>query len=530
MAIVEGAFFKAGLYAVAALIGYRHGADVPGLGPAIDSFCAALGGVLNRQARARATRVASGLEELARAERIDFAPIEATLGDLFARHGLQATELIDLELDPEQAAARVRTRGAALFAGLDEGQPELVHKALIRTYATLIEDTDFLEVAQPTVLRALLAQRGAIDRLPPETAAAVRTLLGGNLLDAGQRLLPSEHPDSMLLRAEYGVVPFDPGRQPDLAALLAWCRDGPAKGICLITAAGGTGKTRLALELARQLRFDDWQAGFLSWDADDAPGFALDELLGAQRDLLIIVDYAQTRREIIEDVLRRLARHPVACRRRVLLLARTAGEWWDGLRTRDGDVRDLFKRLGGASIEQQLGSLAASAEERERAFKAAREALANRLGLEADLPLPDLTLPHFAQALFLHIAAVASLRGERPGTEKELLDGVLDREEGTWRKALDAVGLPTAQFFEPFAQGAALLTLAGGAATAAEARSVLRRVPTLTDQLNTTLETPIEILASLYPGSGLQTRNAGRSSGGGAGRRDAAPLDRRRSS
>lgn len=499
MAIVEMAFFKAGLYAVAALIGHRRGADVPGLGFAIDSLCEALGGVFNRRARQQAAKIGDGLKELARAEGIDLAPVEATLEDLFARHGLQASELIDLGLDPEEAAARVRTRGAGLFSGLDEGQPELIHKALIRTYVTLIEDTDFLESAQATVLRALLAQRDAIERLPPETAGAVRTLLGSNLLDAGQRLLPTEHPDSMLLRAEYGVVPFHPGRQPDVDALLAWCREGPAKGIRLITAAGGMGKTRLALELARHLRFDDWQAGFLLRDADDAPGFALDELLEAERSLLIIVDYAQTRRAIVEDVLRRLARHPAARPRRVLLLARTAGEWWDDLRARDGDVRDLFERLSGTSIELQLGALAASLEERERVFTAARAAFAKRLSLEESstrVPPPDLRQQHFDQALFLHIAALASLRGDQPVTEEELLDWVLLREEGTWRRALDAVGLPAAQFFEPLAQGAALLTLAGGAATTVEAWSLLRRVPSLADQPNVTLEALLRILAS----------------------------------
>ena len=167
MAIVEGAFFKAGLYAAAALIGYRHGADAPGLGPLIESVCTALGGLLNRRARAQATRIASGLEELARTERVDLAPVETTLEDLFARHGLQAPELIDLGLDPEKAAARVRTRGQDLFIGLDEGQPELVDKALKRAYATLMEDTGFLETARVTVLRALLGQREAIDRLPP---------------------------------------------------------------------------------------------------------------------------------------------------------------------------------------------------------------------------------------------------------------------------------------------------------------------------------------------------------------------------
>ena len=66
MAIVEGAFFKAGLYAAAALIGYHRGADVPGLGPAIDAFCTALGHRLNGQTRGQATRIAGGLRELAR--------------------------------------------------------------------------------------------------------------------------------------------------------------------------------------------------------------------------------------------------------------------------------------------------------------------------------------------------------------------------------------------------------------------------------------------------------------------------------
>ena len=449
MAIVEGVFFKAGLYAAAALIGYRHGADVPGLGPAIDSLCTALGGLLNRQARARATRVASGLEELARVERIDLAPIQATLEALFARYGLQAPELIDVGLDPEKAAARVRARGEALFRGLDEGQPELVSKALRRAYAVVIEDTDFLETTQATVLRTLLAQRDAIERLPPEMANEVRALLGSNLLDAGQRLLPAKPRESLLLRAEYHVVPFDPGRQQDLDDLLVWCRGDSAKGIRLVTSAGGVGKTRLGIELADRLRLDGWHAGFLLHNADAAPAFAFDALFEADRHLLVVVDYAETRRATVEDLVRRLALHPSLHRRRILLLARSAGEWWDDLRTRDGDVRDLFERLGDTGLEVQLGNLAASIEQRERSFAAAREAFAKHLDLDNvpahNLP-PDLTQRHSAQALFLHIEALASLRGERPETEDELLDWVLRREEGAWRRALKAADLPTGQF------------------------------------------------------------------------------------
>jgi hypothetical protein len=50
---------------------------------------------------------------LARTERIDLAPIEATLEDLFARHGLQASELVDLDLVPERAATLVAHSRAA---------------------------------------------------------------------------------------------------------------------------------------------------------------------------------------------------------------------------------------------------------------------------------------------------------------------------------------------------------------------------------------------------------------------------------
>lgn len=505
--ILESAFFKAGLYAAAALIGYQQGQDVPGLSPAIDAFCEALDAFLNRRLRGQAARIGEALRDLGRAERIDIAPVEATLEDLFARYGLQAPELIDLDLDPERAAEYVRGRGEAVFIGLSDHERGLVYNALKRTYATLIEDTDFLQTAQANVLRALLAQRDAINALPLNTAQAVRSIFGANLLDARFRILPTEPREAELLWAEYAAVPFDPGRESDLERLIAWCCNEAAKRVRLIVGAGGMGKTRLAMELGKRLRRQGWCAGFLQRDADHAPTWALQELLADSRDICIIVDYADTRRPVLEDLLRRFSVDSGGRRLRMLLLARAAGQWWDDLRSRDGDVRALFERLGGMDLEERISALALTTEERHRVFDTAAQAFAEKLGLLRQAPLSastDLGRPQFAQVLFLHMKALAALRGDRLETEDELLEWVLRREEGSWRQALDAAHLPPDHFFVPFAQACALLTLAGGAA-ASEAPSLLRRLPLLADQPRTTLESIIGVLARLYPAEDTST-------------------------
>ena len=94
-----------------------------------------------------------------------------------------------------------------------------------------------------------------------------------------------------LLRAEYAVVPFQ--NRDELTVLLDWCRQttaGDSTGLAVVTGIGGSGKTRLALELANRLRREGWYAGTFPKGVAGA-----DWLAGVVSPVLVVLDYADGR-------------------------------------------------------------------------------------------------------------------------------------------------------------------------------------------------------------------------------------------
>lgn len=159
---------------------------------------------------------------------------------------------------------------------------------------------------------------------------------------AARRLGPASLLDPLL-----AVVPFA-GRHKEVSALLAWCEDDKASPIRLLIGAGGTGKTRLSLELKRQLK----QAG--GWrlaevDAGtEASALGAERAVAGRRRLLLVVDYADARAGL-SALLDAVARDPE--RVRVLLLARQAGEWWQRLEGGGQASRDLVVSAAREIIE-----------------------------------------------------------------------------------------------------------------------------------------------------------------------------------
>ena len=86
------------------------------------------------------------------------------------------------------------------------------------------------------------------------------------ILAPGTEDLPKRAGPAALLNARHQEVPFH-GRKEVLDALRRWCEGEERVRARLIHAEGGMGKTRLAIELCKQMRAAGWRAGFLREDA-----------------------------------------------------------------------------------------------------------------------------------------------------------------------------------------------------------------------------------------------------------------------
>ncbi|MFE7506731.1 tetratricopeptide repeat protein [Promicromonospora sp. NPDC057488] len=151
---------------------------------------------------------------------------------------------------------------------------------------------------------------------------------------------------------EEQIVPFI-GREALLTSLLDWCTDSKqnSEPFRLITGPGGVGKTRLADEVQRRLQVLDprWECLFLTAEQGREAN-AVEELRDhvRERPVLVVVDYAENRNGLRELLTQALGDQGVI---RVLLLARTAGNWWDVLTAVPGNLgAALSAGYGGVDL------------------------------------------------------------------------------------------------------------------------------------------------------------------------------------
>ncbi|EKX67894.1 tetratricopeptide repeat protein [Streptomyces ipomoeae] len=338
-------------------------------------------------------------------------------------------------LDDETAANTTAWSGMSGAAVFPEGEDLLLgvvrkdRRARHGTRLTVTSSADLLDCAD---FREVLREATSIDP-QPEPAGFVRLLKAA----PPRRDLTSP---TMLLRADAEVVSFH-GREDTLAELERWCltdADG-LPSVRVLTAQGGQGKTRLARRLMARLRDLGWVAG----EVRDEPG-GLHRLRTLQHPLLLVVDYAESRPELVRRLWEQAeeVRHPV----RLLLLARSLGSW----QTRAiGDLRDS---------EIRLHTLSPGPAEREQAFRTAARDLSRRLAEatdDKDVDWPGLagSLPVTGYAnggrgtetaLTVQMAALATLlrRGrtpERPGVPLEA--ELLKHEEKYWRDTARGWGM-----------------------------------------------------------------------------------------
>ena len=201
-----------------------------------------------------------------------------------------------------------------------------------------------------------------------------------------------------LLRPQAQVVPFRP--RPEMGDLRGWCRAPGHIAIRLVTGEGGAGKTRLATQLARDMEDDGWQVLWVP------PGVEPGAVGAARRDgrpALLLVDEADARTTTLR-LLTEVAADVGGPDLRVLLLARSAGEWWhellNGAGRRAGD-------LLAAGPPVHLGPLARGTAQDE-VFDAAVAEFAAKLNVTRPAATLTLSDPD-AVVLSVHTAALSAV-------------------------------------------------------------------------------------------------------------------------
>ncbi len=309
-----------------------------------------------------------------------------------------------------------------------------------------------------------------------------------HLLEPGTSELPPLAGPAALLNARHRIVPFY-GRTGLLEELRGWCEGDGVVGVRLIHGAGGMGKTRLLIELCKQMRVKGWRAGFAP---NRLPPGRFAELVASEGQTLAVIDYAESRlslRELLAPVLRRRAEEGGEGRLRVVLLSRAAGDWWNHLL--GSEVADLLRD----SAPTELSPLVPAGAERETVFREAVARFAKVRGKAAEeAPAPDLGDPRYDRVLYVHMAALATV-DKRAVTADMLMEDTLNQEEKFWaQKFGPKTDLKERLLKEKIRRVVAALTLRGGAVDKEEAAALVERVGEGRDKAL------VMFLRDLYPG------------------------------
>lgn len=199
------------------------------------------------------------------------------------------------------------------------------------------------------------------------------------------------HGPGALLNAEFRVVPFHGRRrETEVRGLLAWCNSDADVGIRVWRGGGGSGKTRLALELCDRLesgKCGEWTAGILEPKLVPKAGDIWDVQPAFRQSVLVVVDYAGAKEKA--TVLQKLlASLPTRKKDRTRMLLIDRDDLWLGRVREDKAARNILdaNRVQGASFSLDASPLASSEEERAQSFAHAARAFCAKLGLPEAVP------------------------------------------------------------------------------------------------------------------------------------------------
>lgn len=288
----------------------------------------------------------------------------------------------------------------------------------------------------------------------------------------------SEVSPSFLLRPEFEVVPFQ-GRDESLRELISWCSEPQILSVRLITGAGGQGKTRLGRQLSQLLSAAGWRAGMLRAALTDA---AVEKAQQTSFPCLLIVDYAETRVAQVTQLLRGLIQNQRLGLTRLLLLARSAGDWWTSLRTSEPH----FEYALGGSREIKLPKPASNPAMARQLYEEALEAFAKKLNVKvstADMAPTELQDESILQ---LHVAALATVLEVGESNigirQSDPTQTVLNHERRYWQRAASAAGLGMYEAVD--LDRLMVAATMCGADDEGEAIALLQRIPNLPRQDN----------------------------------------------
>jgi len=490
---------------------------------AIQRLAARLNGPAKNAHQAALDQVTTGLREWAKAEAIPAPVLEAGLSAAaaaLAASGLHARRIVELNMDPRRVSAAVLNQSARYLRDLSEAEEQVCRRAVGEAYRVLLSDQKLLPELDRAFKQAVLRRfdevaasvagnnpRPALERIetalhgsPGSSHPDAHTLMRALSVPAYQ--LPDRAPPSFLLRSDFEVVPFG-GREGETASFLSWATADDAVSVRLCFAPGGQGKTRLAQQLVTRLARDGWVAGRLRPRYQEE---LLAQLLQCPADTFVVVDYAETQLGCLQDIMGLLARPRAdGCRLRLLLMARSAGEWWDELQRRAPDpVAALMY-----DAAHELPPLFSEPGSRLSAFREAIAAFCDAGGYESTriAPPPDLEHVRYARALTLHMTALAILldhqQGWPAGKDAARLDPasrVLAHERNYWEDSARARKLPhTGQRLLDAVMTAATCC---GSASRDEALDLLSGLPDLAGEHRRVLGQYADWAHQLHPGDG----------------------------
>ena len=255
-----------------------------------------------------------------------------------------------------------------------------------------------------------------------------------------------------LLSAKSTPVPFL-DRAEALTRLETWARSEERFAIHVLGGDGGSGKTRLGVELCRRLTTPSthhqgaevWQAGFLqNIERSDNTSSSNDA-----SSLLLVIDYAEARPEVVTEVINvalQAAEDPERRRVRIVFLVRrpsplsvthqSSNKWLDALRPQKSQNEGVNLILDEASTII-LSDEGLSDREREELFEAAYRSFTepSESSPASDI-IEQLNDPMYSQPLLVTVDAFLNARPQsrtqQSCSPSELFEEVLCHEEHYW--------------------------------------------------------------------------------------------------